>query len=61
MNVYLKVARDRISRLRDRGFIHCSACGKECQVRIEDNSFGHEFGTEYIYDVISDCCEAEVE
>ena len=38
----------------------CSECRNECEMKVEDNSFDHAFGTEICYAVVSDCCEADV-
>ena len=38
--------------------VWCSECQEETNLGVEDNSFGHEFGTEYIYDIVTCCCGA---
>lgn len=38
----------------------CGECGCECQARIVDDSYDHEFGTEVVIYVASECCEAPV-
>ena len=41
-----------------KNMAYCENCGKECEVRSINHSFSHEFGTEYIYSIGSNCCEA---
>jgi len=38
----------------------CLGCGCDCDPIIKDNSFSHDFGTEYVYDYVSSCCHEEI-
>jgi len=39
---------------------YCSACREECDIAIDDASFDHGFGTEYVMSTMSSCCEADL-
>jgi hypothetical protein len=42
---------------------YCSliqGCGQECKPKVYDYSFGHAYGTEEVFVILSDCCEAPV-
>ena len=36
--------------------VYCTSCEKMTTLTVEDHSFGHEFGTEYRYAVVTCCC-----
>lgn len=38
----------------------CSECNEKCKPVWVDDSFDHEFGTETIKYIASDCCEADI-
>jgi|GEM_PF-3227499 len=56
MSRFRSIAEDQ---LRDEPeFVYCPNCEEWTRLMIEDNSFGHAFGTEYRYDVVTKCCGA---
>jgi hypothetical protein len=46
--------------LFDRPRPLCPACGQPCEVVYRDDSFSHEFGVEWVWTPISDCCKDEM-
>ena len=40
--------------------MYCANCKQRCHVVRYDDSFDHEYGTEYRYHFGSDCCDADI-